>query len=106
MNTTRLVLLPKLQTSLKQMGEQIKLARLRRKYTAEQVAERSNLGRNTVWQIEKGAASVSIGAYLQVLFVLGLEDSILELAAIDPLGRKLQDAELTTGKRAPKQNVK
>ena len=53
---------------------------------------------------EHGASTVSMGgAYLQVLFVLSLEKTILLLAADDVLGRKLQDAELVVSKRAPKQ---
>jgi transcriptional regulator with XRE-family HTH domain len=106
MSKNTIVLLPKLQRSLKMLGENIKLARLRRKYSAEQVAERSNIGRSTVWLIEKGAPTVSMGAYLQVLFVLGLDGDIMEVASKDPLGRKLQDANLSIAARAPKRNSK
>ena len=104
MSKTTVIVLPKLKLSLELLGENIKLARLRRKYSAEQVAQRANIGRNTVWQIEKGSPSVSMGAYLQVLFVLGLEGDIAVIAAHDPLGRKLQDADLTTKARAPKRS--
>lgn len=84
------------------MGESIKLARLRRKLSVEQVAERANISRSTLWLIEKGTASVTMGAYLQVLFVLGLEKDFLLIASNDPLGRKLQDAKLMVKQRAPK----
>ena len=102
MNSNTIVLLPKLKRSLETLGENIKLARLRRKYSAEQVAERANIGRKTVWLIEKGMPTVSMGAYLQVLFVLGLDEDITEVASQDPLGRKLQDANLSVSARAPK----
>jgi transcriptional regulator with XRE-family HTH domain len=80
--------------TLEQMGENIKLARKRRKLTAVQVAERADIARTTLYQIEKGNPSVAIGAYFNVLRVLGLQDDFLKLAADDELGRKLQDLEL------------
>jgi len=76
------------------MGENIKLARKRRKLTTIQVAERANIGRNTLYLIEKGSSGVSLGAVFNVLLVLGLQDDILKLGADDVLGRKLQDIEL------------
>lgn len=96
------ILLPKNLKILKDLGEHIQLARLRRKFSAEQIAERTGLGRKTVYNIEQGSPSVAIGSYLQVLFVLGLEKDLTMVAASDPLGRKLQDAEIVTSKRAPK----
>jgi transcriptional regulator with XRE-family HTH domain len=97
------ILLPRLQQLLVQAGEQIRLARLHRKLSMARVAERAGISRNTLHAIEQGAPTVSMGAYLQVLFVLGLEKTILHLAADDVLGRKLQDAELVVSARAPKQ---
>jgi transcriptional regulator with XRE-family HTH domain len=97
------VLLPKLTKILGELGENIKLARLRRKLTTEQVAERAGISRSTLWQVEKGLPSVSLGTYAQILFVLGLEKDVLLIAMDDVLGRKLQDAELLVGKRAPKE---
>lgn len=88
------VLFPRHQDILVQVGEQIKLARKRRKLTTIQVAERANIDRTTLYYIEQGKPSVSIGAYFNVLRVLGLEKDFLKLAADDPLGRKLQDLEL------------
>jgi transcriptional regulator with XRE-family HTH domain len=98
------ILLPKNLKILQELGEQIQLARLRRKFSAEQMAERTALGRKTIYNIEQGSPSVAIGSYLQVLFVLGLEKDLTMVAAADPLGRKLQDAGILTRKRAPKQN--
>jgi transcriptional regulator with XRE-family HTH domain len=101
----KVVILPKGKKLLKALGENIKLARLRRKLSGEQVAERAGLSRGTLWQIEKGTPSVAMGAYFQVLFVLGLENDFLKLAGDDELGRKLQDAGLVTKERAPKKKV-
>ncbi len=102
MNTRTIALLPKLEKILAEFGENIKLARLRRKLTAEQICERAGIGRNTLWMIEKGAPSVAMGAYAQVLFTLGMEKDLLNLASDDVLGRRLQDAGLETKKRGPK----
>lgn len=96
------ILLPNAQKVLQVLGENIKLARLRRKLNAEQVAERANIGRKTLWAIENGAASVAIGSYVQVLFVLNLEKDLSKVAEDDLLGRKLQDAKLSVKERAPK----
>ena len=95
-------LFPKIINTLKILGENIKTARLRRKISMEQIAERAGISRATVWAVEKGSPSVSIGTYAQILFILGLDKDILQVAADDELGRKLQDAELLTKKRAPK----
>lgn len=84
------------------MGEQIKLARLRRRIPVQLVAERANISRSTLWAIEKGSPSVSTGSYAQVLLAIGLVDDLLLVAKDDVLGRKLQDLGLPTGKRAPK----
>lgn len=67
-----------------------------------QVAERAGISRSTLGAMEKGSSSVSLGSYMQVLFVLGLDEDILKIAADDVLGRKMQDARLLRGKRAPK----
>lgn len=76
------------------LGENIKLARLRRKLTTVQVAERADIARSTLYQIEKGSPKVAMGAYFNVLRTLGLQKDFLKLAADDELGRKLQDLTL------------
>jgi len=98
----KIVILPKTERILSELGENIKLARLRRKLSTEQVAERANISRPTLLAIEKGSPTVSIGAYLLVLKIFGLEKDILNVAKDDELGRKLQDARISTGVRAPK----
>lgn len=88
------LVLPKFQLLLEQMGQNIKLARKRRKLTTVQVAERAGIARSTLYLVEKGDASVTMGAYFNVLRVLGLQDDFLKLAADDVFGRKLKDLDL------------
>lgn len=94
MNKKKQILFPKHKEVLKQLGENIKLARKRRKLTQEQVAERADIVRSTLYLIESGNPSVTIGAYFNVMRVLGLQDDFLKLAADDQFGRKLQDLDL------------
>ena len=85
------------------MGEQIKLARLRRNLTSSLVAERAFISRNTLWRIEKGDPSVAIGHYARVLMALGgMDKDLLLIAKDDEVGRRVQDLGLTIKKRAVK----
>jgi transcriptional regulator with XRE-family HTH domain len=102
MKSKKLYITPSTAKILAEFGGNIKLARLRRKLSAEQVAERANISRPTLLSIEKGMPGVAIGSFAQVLFVLNLEKDLIKVAADDMLGRKLQDAELTVKERAPK----
>jgi DNA-binding XRE family transcriptional regulator len=94
MQSKKQILLPKFQKALEKMGENIKLARKRRSLTTIQVSERAGIDRTTLYHIEKGNSSVSLGAYFNVLRVLGLQDDFQKLAADDEFGRKLQDLKL------------
>lgn len=82
------------------VGEQIKLARLRRNLSIAQIAERATCSSLTISRVEKGLPSVAIGIYLRVLYALQLEDDILSLAREDLLGKALQDLNLKSRKRA------
>ncbi len=101
-----IVLLPETLRYLEQMGLQIKYARLRRKISAELVAERAGISRATLCAIEKGAPSVAIGYYAAVLHVLNYMDKdLLLVAKDDELGRKLQDLGLPVRKRVAKKKA-
>ena len=100
MSKKTVVILPETQRILERMGDQIKTARLRRNLATELVAERAGISRATLWSVEKGSPTVAIGIYA-VLHALGGMDKDLELVAKDDeLGRKLQDLNLVTRKRA------
>ena len=82
-------ILPETEDILKTMGEQIKLARLRRDLPVELVAERA------------GSPAVAIGIYAAVLHALGgMDKDMLLVAKDDEMGRQMQDLNLLTKKRA------
>jgi len=98
MKPKRQVLFPKHQKILEKVGENIKLARKRRDLTTIQVSERAGIDRSTLVRVEKGDGRVSLGAYFNVLRVLGLQDDFLRIATDDEFGRKLQDLKLLSEK--------
>jgi transcriptional regulator with XRE-family HTH domain len=97
------ILLPKHRRLLAELGENLRLARLRRQLSADLVSERAGISRSTLHLMEKGSSGTSLGKLLQVLVVLGLETDLSRVATDDVLGRKLEDARLSqTRRRAPK----
>ena len=98
-NKKKVIIYPKMAKTLAMVGEQIRLARLRRRISVDTVTNRAGISRSTVWKIEKGDPSVSIGAYTRVLNAIGMMDDLLLIARDDEYGRLLQDAELDKRKR-------
>lgn len=94
-------LLPATDELLQQFGERLRLARLRRNLSATQVCERAGMAPMTLRSLERGGSGVTIGAYLAVMQVLGIEQDLTLLAEADTVGRSLQDARLP-GSRAAK----
>ena len=103
MNKTSYNILPATEEILRTMGEQIKLARLRRNLSVELVAARAGISRASLWSVEKGSPSVAIGIYAAVLHALNnMDKDFLLVAKDDIMGRRLQDLNLPVRKRAPK----
>jgi transcriptional regulator with XRE-family HTH domain len=100
-------ILPGTEEVLRTMGEQIKLARLRRELSATLVAERAGISRASLWKVENGNPSVAIGIYAAVLHALNnMDQDLLLVAKDDELGRTLQDQKLMHGKVAGRTNRK
>ena len=101
MSKTSYHILPATEDILKTMGEQIKLARLRRNLPAKLVAERAGISRASLWNVENGSPSVAIGSYAAVLHALNnMDRDLLLVAKDDRMGREMQDLQLVTRKRA------
>jgi transcriptional regulator with XRE-family HTH domain len=87
-------LLPSSAELLQRFGERLRLARLRRRLAAKQVAERAGMSPMTLRSLERGGSGVTVGAYLAVMQVLGIEQDWELLGQADTQGRELQDARL------------
>ena len=93
------VVFPQEQRLLSALGERLRLARLRRKLSNAVVAQRAGISRTTLYKVEAGDPGATLGSYVRVLAVLGLENDIQALAADDKVGRKLQDLALPPARR-------
>lgn len=63
-----------------EIGNHIRIARKRRRWTQEGLAERSGVGVATIIRLEKGSASVGLNVLANVLVALNLEESLLRVA--------------------------
>lgn len=93
------IIFPQEQRLLSTLGERLRLARLRRKLSNAAVAQRAGISRTTLYKVEAGDAGATLGSYIRVLAVLGLENDLQALAADDKVGRKLQDLALSPARR-------
>lgn len=99
------VLYPSSAKEMADLGERLKDARLRRRFSMETVCARADISRPTLYKVEHGDPSVAIGIYVQVLRVLGLVADLSLIAKEDVLGRRLQDESLPQRKRAPRKKA-
>ena len=105
MKAKPLPLFPALERRLGALGERLRLARMRRKFSAETVAKRAGVSRMTLYRIESGDPAVALGSYARVLAVLQLDPDLEKLALDDALGRRLQDLGIPPRRRAPRRSV-
>lgn len=96
---------PSSARELADLGQRLKDARLRRRFSMETVCARADISRPTLYKVECGEPSVAMGIYVQVLRVLGLTGDLGLIAKEDPLGRRLQDESLRIRKRAPRRKT-
>jgi len=104
MKTRQSPLFPTLERRLTALGERLRLARMRRKFSAETVAARAGVSRMTLYRIESGDQVVALGSYARVLAVLQLDPDLEKLAQDDALGRRLQDLGIPARRRAPRRS--
>lgn len=90
---------------LKKLGEDIANARKRRRIATATMAQRANISRPTLLRLEHGDAGVSLGIFATVLFVLGMQDRLADLAdaANDRVGLELQAESLPQRIYGPRQ---
>ena len=83
---------PEVKSRLESLGSRIRDARLHRKLRQIDLAERAGVSRSTLEAIERGNAETSFGAYLRVLWVMGLdrEIDVVADAAVDREGAALE----------------
>jgi transcriptional regulator with XRE-family HTH domain len=105
MNKRTVTIYPSSAKELEALGQRLKDARLRRRFSMETVCARADISRPTLYKVENGDPSVAIGSYLQVLRVLGMVDDLSMIAKDDVLGRRLQDESLPQRKRAPRKKA-
>lgn len=94
------LLYPRQAKLIAELGQRLREARLRRRFTATLVAERADISRQTLTKVERGDPAVTLGTYVRVLVVVGLEKDLALVAKDDVVGRRLQDAQLEAPRRA------
>ena len=87
---------PKLRRSLAKLGADVAIARRKRSFTVQMMAERVGVAKTTYIKVEKGDPSVSMGVYAMTLFVLGLANALGEIADVrhDDTGLVLDEARM------------
>jgi len=87
---------PSLQREFKKLGGDIRNARVRRKFTTVELAERAFISENTLIRVQQGNPSVAIGIYGRVLALLGLTGRMGMLADFseDPISQDIENASL------------
>jgi len=82
--------------ALRKLGEDIAMARKKRRISTTSMAQRAFISRGTLHRLERGDPSVSMGVYATVLALLGFAERLGQLAdrSEDALGLDLDEARL------------
>ena len=82
--------------ALVKLGRDVAVARKKRRISTVSMAERAFISRATLYKLERGDPSVSMGAYATVLTILGLVSSLGDVASreTDVLGLDLDEDRL------------
>lgn len=82
--------------TVKQLGEHIRMARVRRQMRQDELADKCSISRKTLYNIENGLPGIAIGHIFSVLWALNLLDSAKALADpdADEHGKILEAARL------------
>lgn len=89
---------------LVKLGQDIAVARKKRRISTVSMAERAFISRNTLYKLERGDPTVSIGIYAAVLSILGLVDKLGDVAerGDDEIGLDLDEDNLPERIKLPK----
>ena len=100
MRNSEMVIMPKTLRNLRALGENIKLARLRRNFSQKLICERAGISRPTLIRVEQGSPDVCIGVYANVMLAIGnADDELANVLKEDRLGRTIMELGLKTPKR-------
>jgi transcriptional regulator with XRE-family HTH domain len=80
------------QELLTQLGQNIELARVRRRLKASTICSRAGISNQTYQRLKKGEAGISLGVLMNVLSALDLEEAMATIAAphLDEVGMTLE----------------
>jgi transcriptional regulator with XRE-family HTH domain len=90
--------------AMKKIGQDLADARKRRRIPMRLAAERAGISRSTLTRIERGDEGVAFGAYARILFVMGMERRLADLADAghDAIGLELEAESLPKRIRMPR----
>ncbi|XHO94845.1 helix-turn-helix transcriptional regulator [Azospirillum sp. A26] len=77
--------------ALERLGRRIRLARLRRNLSQDEMSVRTGVTKKTYIALEKGKETVNVGLLVKVMSVLGYADRLPDMLASDPLGEELEE---------------
>jgi transcriptional regulator with XRE-family HTH domain len=71
------------RNAVKDLGERIRVARIRRRMSQDELADACGIGRRTLYRIESGETGIAVGNIFAVLWKLGLLGTARSLADPD-----------------------